>query len=110
MATPRVWIVKELIAATKHSSVPPTADARVVTDIDLSILGQPAEVFDAYDRAIRLEYAHVGDEAFAAGRAKVLRQFLERPAIYSTESFRGWYEAAARENLARAIARWEARG
>jgi predicted metal-dependent HD superfamily phosphohydrolase len=101
--------VRELILATKHSAGPETGDAGIVSDIDLSILGKPREVFDAYDRAIRREYSHVDDEAFAVGRAKVLRQFLVRPAIYSTATFRGLYERAARENLARAVARWETR-
>jgi predicted metal-dependent HD superfamily phosphohydrolase len=105
---PFIGRVRELILATKHSTGPETGDAGIVADIDLSILGKPRGVFDAYDRAIRTEYGHVEDEAFAAGRARVLRRFLERPMIYLTEIFRERCEAAARENLARAIVRWEA--
>lgn len=99
--------VRSLILATKHATPTVTNDAKLVVDTDLSILGKPPDVFDAYERAIRREYAHVGDGAFAAGRAKVLRQFLARPTIYATPSFRRRYEGTARENLERAIARWE---
>jgi len=45
----------------------------------------------------------VSEETFRAGRAKVLRQFLDRPRIYGTDFFRDRYEAGARENLARSL-------
>lgn len=106
---PFIGRVRELILATKHSARPETGDAGIVADIDLSILGKAPDVFDAYDRAIRREYGHVDGDAFAAGRARVLRNFLARPAIYSTTLFLERYERAARENLARAVARWEKR-
>ena len=44
------------------------------------------------------------EDAFRAGRAKVLGGFLARPAIYRTPRFRGRFEARARVNLERAIA------
>jgi predicted metal-dependent HD superfamily phosphohydrolase len=79
-------------------------------DIDLSILGGPPDEFDAYERAIRHEYAHVPGEAFASGRARILRGFLARGWIYATELFRERYETAARENLRRSLARLESSG
>jgi predicted metal-dependent HD superfamily phosphohydrolase len=95
----------DLILATKHAAVPTDADARLVVDVDLAILGQPPERFDEYERQIRAEYAWVGEEQFAAGRGKVLRTFLARPLIYSTEHFRARYEAPARSNLAMSVRR-----
>ena len=95
----------DLILATKHAAVPTDEDARLVVDVDLAILGQPPERFDEYERQIRAEYAWVGDEQFAAGRGKVLRTFLARPFIYSTEHFRGRYEAPARMNLVTSVRR-----
>ncbi len=97
--------VRELILATKHAAVPTDPDARLLVDIDLAILGRPAEVFDAYDRAIRVEYQWVPEDQYRAGRARILRGFLARPRIYQTEQFHERLEAAARANLARAIAR-----
>jgi predicted metal-dependent HD superfamily phosphohydrolase len=98
-----VAAVPALVVATKHSGEPATQDERVITDVDLAILGRPVGEFDAYERAIRLEYGHVSDEAFAAGRAAVLRHFLDRPSIYSTPPFRRKYEEAARLNRRRSL-------
>lgn len=95
--------VHDLILDTRHTAPPTSSDGRWLVDIDLSILGASAEVYDAYDQAIRLEYAHVPEQAYRAGRIAVLRSFLARPAIYLTEYFRERFEAAARDNLARSI-------
>jgi predicted metal-dependent HD superfamily phosphohydrolase len=102
-----IAIVRDLIMDTRHVVSPASNDGRYVVDIDLSILGEPAERFDAYERAIRQEYGHVTEEAFRAGRAKVLRAFLDRPRIYGTDFFRDRYEATARANLARSLAALE---
>jgi len=96
--------VRELGLATQRASVPTDNDARLLVDIDLAILGTSPQVFDAYERAIRLEYAHVAEAAFKEGRAKILEQFLNRPDIYSTNHFRQEFEATARANLARSLA------
>ena len=77
-------------------------------DIDLAILGQDQATYDAYATAIRREYAHVPDDAFRAGRAAVLEQFLARPRIYATDHFHRKYEAQARANLTREIAKLRA--
>ena len=97
--------VAKLILATKHAATPVDSDAELIADVDLAILGQPAERFDEYERQIREEYAWVPSEAFAAGRGAVLRGFLSRPSIYATEHFRRKYEARARENLRRSLER-----
>ncbi len=95
--------VGSLILATKHSAVPQGADQAVMIDADLSILGRPRAEFEAYETAIRLEYAHVDEASFCAGRAALLQRFLDRATIYNTASMREKYESAARENLARSI-------
>src|SRR6185437_11276436 len=97
--------VSALILSTKHAQPPSEGDAQLLDDIDLSIFGQSVEEFDAYERAIRLEYQHVPSDAFRAGRAAVLRKFIERPHIYFTPSFRERYEWTARRNLQRSIER-----
>jgi predicted metal-dependent HD superfamily phosphohydrolase len=52
-------VVADLIRATRHDGQHCTTDAALICDIDLSILGRPAAVYDAYARAIRQEYAWV---------------------------------------------------
>jgi predicted metal-dependent HD superfamily phosphohydrolase len=93
-----------LIFATKHTCSPDNPDAALLVDVDLSILGQPQVKFDEYERQIREEYDWVDSQAFAAGRSSILKLFLERPFIYSTDAFRGKYEVRARENMIRSIA------
>jgi len=92
-----------LVLATKHAAVPDSENARIVVDADLSILGADRETFDAYERAVREEYAFVPDDAFRVGRAHVLRSFLDRPSIFSTPAARDLWEALARENMTRSL-------
>ena len=103
--------VATLILATRHTEAPESLDAQLMVDLDLTILGQPRADFDAYEEHIRAEYAPLiverGVERFNAGRAAILRRFLERPAIYSIESLRRKYEDTARANLRHSIARLE---
>jgi predicted metal-dependent HD superfamily phosphohydrolase len=96
--------VEALILATRHTERPTTRDAALLVDADLAILGQPPDVFDVYDGQIRAEYSWVPESEYVAGREAVLRRFLDRDSIFTTEVFRARYETQARENLARALA------
>lgn len=91
------------VRATKDH-VAHSTDGQLVIDIDLSILGQSAELFARFEEEIRREYAWVDEPLYVSGRAAVLRRFLERPFIYGTTSFRERYEARARENIATSLA------
>lgn len=97
--------VRQLILATKTHEPGDLADAALLIDIDLAILGQPAARFWEYEAAIRAEYAWVPAATFAEKRAEVLRRFLARPSLYRTAAFHQKYEAAARANLLAAVAR-----
>ena len=94
---------KDLILVTKHDAVPQGIDARVLVDIDLSILGKKPEEFDEYERNIRKEYSLVPEEQFRQGRSAILQIFLSRDSIYLTDFFKGKYESQARANLQRSI-------
>ena len=96
-------IVQRLIRATDHRTPPAGRDEKLIVDIDLAILGKPPKVFDAYERAVRKEYAHVSEPEFRAGRARILQSFLDRKSIYHTPRFRRLYETPARDNLARSL-------
>jgi predicted metal-dependent HD superfamily phosphohydrolase len=98
------------IMCTTHQLPNADHDAQFVMDLDLLILGKPPKEFDRYEAGIRAEYGLVPEPLFRDRRAKFLRAFLDRefrPSIYQTELFRSRYEAAARENLARSLAKLE---
>ena len=97
--------VRGHILATRHAAGPAAGDTALTVDIDLSILGRPPELFDAFDRAIREEYAWVPGFLYRRKRAEVLRGFLDRPAIYLTPALQERFEAPARDNLQRALVR-----
>ena len=96
--------VHALVMATRHQAQPREADARLLVDIDLSILGAPAARFAEYERQIRIEYAHVPPEVFEPRRRLILGAFLAREPLYLTPSIRARLEAQARINLGRALA------
>lgn len=92
------------ILATRHRHLPTVDDERLTVAIDLAILGETQERFRAYDRQIRREYAWVPMATYRRERARVLRGFLERPAIFPHPWFARRLERQARINLRRAIA------
>ena len=95
--------VYDLVLATQHHGAPEGGDARLLVDIDLSILGRPREAFDEYETNIRKEYHFVPQDRYRSARSAVLRSFLSRPSIYSTDFFRQKYESRARANLERSL-------
>lgn len=111
MGETRDWIdpavagkISRLIEATDFRTTPEdTQDAALMVDIDLAILSAGTEEYDAYTRAIRLEYGHVPDQAFREGRAKVMAHFLSRP-IYRSPGFLP-REERARRNIAHELER-----
>lgn len=94
-----------LIMATCHDAAPETEDARLMVDCDLAILGKDARRFDAYDAAIREEYAWVIEAVYLEKRAQVLEGFLARARIYLTDHFHASYDQQARTNLRRTVDR-----
>ena len=76
----------------------------ILVSIDLAILAAAPLDYDAYSRQIREEYAHVPEDAWRVGRAKVMQHFLDAPVIYPDPAFRALFEDVARANIAREIA------
>ena len=97
--------VGRLVLATKNHDASMHADAPLLVDVDLSILGKPPEQFWEYERQIREEYAWVEKTVFAAKRAEILHRFLARERIYQTDLFFHRMEAQARSNLLASVQR-----
>ena len=95
--------IRDLILCTKTHQPSPDPDAVLLLDIDLAILGQPADRFWEYERAIRAEYAWVPEATYRQKRAEILVGFSNRERIYTTDRFSLSYETNARANLAAAI-------
>jgi len=105
----RLQKIVAMIEATASHVVPDlggraTRDAAFFLDMDLAILGASPAVFDAYEAAVRREYAWVDDNAWRSGRSAALTKFLERPAIFSTRLFLDRFEDQARQNITRSVA------
>ena len=100
--------VHDLVMATQHDAPVKTTsnpDAELLVDIDLAILGSPAERFERYDQDVRKEYAWVPAGRYQQGRALVLQSFLNRPRLYQSEPAFVLLEAQARLNLKAALSR-----
>jgi len=95
--------IRSLVLATKHTGSPGSDDERLLVDIDLAILGAPAQRFAEYERQIRAESSWVPQPLFDEKRGAILRSFLDRERIFATPLFHSRFEAAARVNLARAV-------
>ena len=102
LSIPEGRLVAALILKTKTHSAGDDADAQVLLDADLAILGAGEPAYRIYAEQIRQEYAWVPESEYRTGRQRVLQTFLDRPRIYHVLSRR---EAAARRNLAAEIAR-----
>ena len=97
--------VARLIRMTAaHNPAPGDRDAEVLSDADLASLAVPAEQYRHNSAAIRIEFAHVCDDVFRAGRAAIIAALLAGPSLYRTGVARGRWEAAAWANLAEELA------
>lgn len=92
-----------MILATQ-THVAQSDDARLMLDVDLSILGADEARFAQYEQQIREEFSWVPDEAYAAGRRRVLEGFAARARIFQSATLFERLEANARRNLQRALA------
>jgi predicted metal-dependent HD superfamily phosphohydrolase len=96
--------VTDLVLITALPASAPPGDPAFLCDIDFSILGRDWPEYDAYRRAIREEFAFVPDDLFTVRRGQLLGEWLARPRLFHTDTFRARYEEAARKNLERELA------
>jgi predicted metal-dependent HD superfamily phosphohydrolase len=95
--------VNQIIATKKHA-VSDDSDTNYFTDADLSILGQPWEVYSTYYKQVRKEYSLFPELIYVPGRKKVLQQFLQMERIFKTDFFYKKFELQAKENLKKELA------
>jgi predicted metal-dependent HD superfamily phosphohydrolase len=90
---------KNQILATKSHSKSTDSDTNYFTDADLSVLGQPWEIYRLYYKNVRKEYAIYPDFIYNPGRKKVIQHFLSMNSIFKTDYFYNQFEKVAKENL-----------
>jgi predicted metal-dependent HD superfamily phosphohydrolase len=90
---------KNQILATKSHSKSTDSDTNYFTDADLSVLGQPWEIYSLYYKNVRKEYAIYPDFIYNTGRKKVIQHFLSMNSIFKTDYFYNQFEKVAKENL-----------
>ncbi len=114
----RIGVVGELVRATathvsgaSHEAAsdgsrrgPTRAERHVLLDADLAVLGSEPSAYAAYATGVRVEYGHLSDDEWSAGRAAVLRRLLARDQLYGTGPARSWWESRARANLTAELA------
>jgi predicted metal-dependent HD superfamily phosphohydrolase len=88
-----------MILATKVHLETDDQDTNYFIDADLSILGQPWNVYLLYSKQVRQEYSNYPDPVYYEGRRKVLTHFLEMSRIFKTQYFFDHLERQAKENL-----------
>ncbi len=101
LSIPEGRLVAALIRKTKTHDADEDADAQVLIDADLAILGASESAYRVYAEQIRQEYAWVPEPEYRMGRRQILERFLTKPRIYH---FLSHLEAAARRNVAAEIA------
>ncbi len=82
-----------------HQPEPGDGAAALLSDADLSVLGGEPAAYARYLAAVRQDFAHIGDDDFAAGRAAVVRQLLLLDPLFRTPRGRALWLDAARRNL-----------
>lgn len=102
--------IAELVMATKHNAVPRDAEAKLLVDIDLAILGAAPARYAEYVTQVREEYSAVPDNLFYPARLKVMEGFVpEGRPLFHTKQGQDAFEAQARINLAGELEQLRAR-
>jgi len=103
------WVAGTILATANHLAAQPEpgmapdawAARAWMLDLDLTPLGEPPSIFDANTAALRREFAHLSDDAWANGRAAFLRNIAATPRLFRSPVLHDAFEAQARANFTR---------
>jgi predicted metal-dependent HD superfamily phosphohydrolase len=101
------YVAKLVLLTARHGMLgvaDVSEEEALFLDCDMAILAASATEFDAYDRGVATEYAHVPREVYALGRRAFLGALLAKERIFLSEFFHRRLDAAARTNLRRVLA------
>ncbi len=95
--------VFHLILATAHPSHPHSNDEQYLADIDLAVLGSDSDIFDTYEKTIRLEFGWMPGFIYKRQRKTFLKHLIARQSIYHTAYFIENLEEKALKNIERTV-------
>lgn len=96
-------MVYDLILLTNHKKKSYDINDQIIMDIDMSILGEPEDVFLEYEKNIRKEYSFIRAEEYVAGRTQFLNGLLSKDSIFQTDFFNDRYGKQAFANINKLI-------
>lgn len=93
--------VTSLIRMTEtHKADPADHDAVLFLDMDMSILGAPAHIYERYARQVRQEYMQYDAKTFCAGRLAFLTTILESgKKLFLSDLYEERYSKQAKANM-----------
>ncbi|KNH15935.1 hypothetical protein ACU18_15540 [Arthrobacter sp. ZBG10] len=92
-------VARLVLLTSHHRPEAGDTDGALLCDADLSVLGGDPAEYARYLAAVRLDYAHVPDADFAAGRAAVVRRLLDLEPLFHGHRARDLWLGAAHRNL-----------
>jgi predicted metal-dependent HD superfamily phosphohydrolase len=103
------WVYRAIMASSEHFKYRPmlTKDDELLEwflGLDLASMASPPEEFDLNTQLIRMEFSHVSDEQWMAGRSGFLRKASESPFIFRHPVLHQHFEDKARANILRSLA------
>lgn len=103
------WVASAIEATADHLAPYPTGSPRErlllwMLDLDLTPLGEPAPLFTRNSRDLRIEYRHLPKADWERNRQSFMRKLQAAPRLFRYRPLAIRFEAAARRNVARALA------
>ncbi|MCD4525617.1 hypothetical protein [Nocardioides sp. cx-173] len=103
---PLVHEVARLVRLTEtHRPEPDDRAGCALSDADLGILAADDARYADYVAAVRVDYAHLPEDVFVAGRRAVLHDLLSKPHLFHTAYAQERWEGPARANVEAELAR-----
>jgi predicted metal-dependent HD superfamily phosphohydrolase len=105
------WVAATITATADHLAPrapcesPDSCALHWVLDLDLTPLGEPREEFERNTARLALEYAGIEPSDWTTRRLGFLRRLAACPLIYHSPAIAAAYEAQARANISRELAK-----
>lgn len=82
-----------------HSNPDNDHHTQLFLDVDMAILGSIPAHYEVYVEQIRKEFSLLPQNAFEQGRLMFVKEVIEQPRIFVSDTFYAQYEDQARNNL-----------